>query len=257
VLRARALGLLANPALACVLLATHHTGTDHTTDQTGTDQTGWEPSTAHSAAALGRTLLTADAATRGTVLDRLRPRTVLYLHLNPTDPTVARAEGLGPTSLAQLRDWLGIDEHADRITLRPVLGFPGQRAVDAYETPPDLAEALRIRHPHEIFPWGTRRSRTSDLDHTTPYQTGHPEQTGPHNLGPLARGHHNLKTHGTFTCHQPLPGLYLWRTPTGHWYRVDHHGTHALGRDIPEIIRQRRHARSPVEYAFHDLLTAA
>jgi hypothetical protein len=58
------------------------------------------------------------------------------------------------------------------------------------------------------------------------------------NLGPLARGHHRAKTFGGFTCHQPLPGLYLWRTPTGHWYQVDNTGTTALGPATPDLVHQ-------------------
>jgi hypothetical protein len=42
------------------------------------------------------------------------------------------------------------------------------------------------------------------------------------NLGPLARGHHRAKTFGDWQLHQPLAGLYLWRTPTRYWFRVDH-----------------------------------
>ncbi|MDX6302352.1 MAG: hypothetical protein QOF53_3566, partial [Nocardioidaceae bacterium] len=30
---------------------------------------------------------------------------------------------------------------------------------------------------------------------------------------------------------QPVPGVYLWRTPHGYWYRVDADGTHALGKN--------------------------
>ena len=40
-------------------------------------------------------------------------------------------------------------------------------------------------------------------------------------------------------CHQPLPGLYLWQTPSGHWFRIDHTGTTPLGRQRPEILRQQ------------------
>jgi hypothetical protein len=105
-----------------------------------------------------------------------------------------------------------------------------------------------LAHPVEVFPWGTTssRSRTVDADHTEPWvppdEGGPPGQTRLGNLGPLARGHHRAKTLGGFTCHQPLPGLYLWRTPTGHWYRVDHTGTTALGRDVPDLVRQLRDA---------------
>ena len=101
-------------------------------------------------------------------------------------------------------------------------------------------------------------SRSADLDHTVAYVSvedgGPPGQSRIGNLGPLGRGHHNTKTYGGFTCHQPLPGMFLWQTPTGHWYQVDHHGTHPLGRATPRILRQRstsgsRTSRMDVHFA--------
>jgi hypothetical protein len=195
------------------------------------------------------------------VLDRLRGRTVLYVHLAeealhtgtgtptgtcmgmgmgagmvPSAGPVARVEGLGPVSREQLTEWLG----TDTVIIRPVIDPTDMVAADCYETPEDLAEALTLRHPYEVFPFGTLLSRVADKDHTRPYldpdRGGPPGQTGLHNLGPLGRRHHRAKTLGGFACHQPLPGLYLWRIPSGYWYRVDHTGTHPLGRDRPEIL---------------------
>jgi hypothetical protein len=53
--------------------------------------------------------------------------------------------------------------------------------------------------------------------------------------------------------------MFLWRTPTGHWYQVDNHGTHPLGRDRPAILRQREQPppASPTEQHFTRLLDAA
>jgi hypothetical protein len=194
------------------------------------------------------------------VLDRLRGRTVLYLHLAEEalatqagahpGSRVARAEGLGPLSLPQLREWLG----TDTVVVRPVLDPAGLTPVDSYEIPRDLAEALTLRDPFEVFPWGTLGSRHADCDHTKPYRPpgapgddgGPPGQTGLHNLGPLARTHHRAKTFGGFACYQPVPGLYFWRLPSGHWYQVDHTGTYALGRAAPPILEAQdpRHGSS-------------
>ncbi|MGZ4461152.1 MAG: DUF222 domain-containing protein, partial [Nocardioidaceae bacterium] len=53
-----------------------------------------------------------------------------------------------------------------------------------------------------------------------------------HNLGPLGRRMHRVKTHGSgWTHHQPEPGVYHWRTPHGYRVRVDATGSHWLGRD--------------------------
>ena len=122
---------------------------------------------------------------------------------------------------------------------------------------------MQLTHPFEIFPWGTLLSRKADKDHTIPYvpmdEGGPPGQTRLDNLGPLGRGHHNAKTEGAFTCHQPLPGMFLWRTPTGHWYQVDSQGTHPLGRETPAILRQQERppGSSRMELHFTDIINAA
>lgn len=68
------------------------------------------------------------------------------------------------------------------------------------------------------------------LDHTDPYRWDDTSgQTGPANLGPLARGEHNSKTHGTWTATSPHPGVYLWRSPHGYYYLVTNQGTQHLG----------------------------
>ena len=135
----------------------------------------------------------------------------------------------------------------DQIVVRPVLDPLGSGPVDAYESPPDMREAVEMSSPFEVFPWGTAPSPACDLDHTDPYairRAGEPPpgQTQTRQPRPLSRRHHNLKTHHGWRCFQPLPGLFLWLTPSGYWYRVDHLGTTPLGKDEPAVIRQRRDA---------------
>lgn len=183
--RARALALLADPARACLMLAAGPAqAVSGTTVELG--------------AAFGQLLEQQGPE----VLRRLRPRTVLYVHLAAQTP------------------------------------------LDAYEIPPSLAEVMELREPFEVFPWGTAPGGRADLDHTEPWcgsgADDRPGQTGAHNLGPLGRHHHRAKTFGSFRCYQPLPGLYVWRSPSGHWFRVDHTGTRALGRETPAILRQLR-----------------
>jgi hypothetical protein len=135
----------------------------------------------------------------------------------------------------------------------------GATPVDAYETSGQLREAQTLLTPFEIFPWGTQPARETDSDHTVPYRDpdegGPPGQTALGNLGPLGRRHHIAKTFSGFTVHQPLPGLYYWRTPTGWWYQVDHRGSRPLGREAPAAVRPvlsvaaARHM-SPTEDAF-------
>ena len=98
--------------------------------------------------------------------------------------------------------------------------------VAAYEIPDRMREAVTLIHPQCVFPFCTMPSARADLDHIDSYRNG--GATTPHNLAPLCRHHHRLKTHTGWT-YRPLdpvtdPGTYLWtdphdidylRTPTG------------------------------------------
>lgn len=172
-----------------------------------------------------------------------------------------RTEGLGPATIAQVKDWVSSRLGADHVTVRAVLDPAGQHPVDAYEIPVRMREAMVQLHPYEVFPYGTLPSRRADGDHTDAYLDpdlgGGPGQTSVENLGPLGRRHHRAKTMGAFRCYQPLPGLYLWSTPTGRWYQVDHTGTRALGRRTPRVIEQQRARLSPLEVCLVDLVAVA
>jgi hypothetical protein len=277
--RTQALVLMANPFAASLLIARRAGAApaplapeaEHAPEPEGST------SAVELAAAFGRELAAAGPA----LWKRLRPRTVLYVHLSDAAvaslnreaapgnaaPGVARVEDLGPAGLTQLRDWLGQGWDHDALEVRPVIDPDRQTPVDDYQTPPAMAETMRLREPFETFPYGTTPSRSpgaagADLDHSIPYtpptRGGPPGQTGLHNLGPLSRHHHRAKTFGAFTCHQPLPGLYLWATPSGHWYRVDPTGTHPLGRETPAILRQRHDPDplTPAEQHLRGLLAA-
>ncbi|MBY9076116.1 hypothetical protein K1X13_14870 [Nocardioides sp. WL0053] len=148
---------------------------------------------------------------------RLLPTVTLYVHL--TDHTlatghgVARWEGEGPVSAQYVRDFLG---PTSRFTIKPVIDLAGQAAVDAYEVPDRLREAVHLRTPADVFPYASNTSRRMDLDHTRPYRhTASAGQTGMDNLGPLGRFHHRVRTHGNWAVEQPFPGIYLWRAPHG------------------------------------------
>ena len=125
------------------------------------------------------------------------------------------------------------------MTVRPVLDLEVDHPVDGYEVPDRLREQVRLRTPAEVFPWSGNLSRRKDLDHTVPYLSpdrgGPPGQTRVGNLGPLSRYGHRVKTHGRgWRHHQPVPGVFLWRTPHGYWFRTDHTGTHRLGKNPSE-----------------------
>ncbi len=84
----------------------------------------------------------------------------------------------------------------------------------------------------DYWPWAVSTSRAVEYDHPTPYvlvdHGGPPGQTGTHNSGPLGRRHHKWKTHAGYTSRQSGLGRYVWTTPHGLAFVVDHHGSRAI-----------------------------
>jgi hypothetical protein len=145
---------------------------------------------------------------------------------------VARMEGVGPVTIGQVREFLGHTQ----VSVRPVIDLDADHPVDGYEVPDRLREQVWLRTPAGVFPWSGNLSRGKDLDHTVPYlapdRGGPPGQTRAGNQGPMTRFEHRIKTHGRGWRHrQPVPGVFLWRTPHGHWFRTDPTGTHPLGKN--------------------------
>lgn len=156
--------------------------------------------------------------------------------------------GVGPVTVGQAQRWLG---HC-RVTVKPVLDLAGVAPVDGYEIPDRLREAVHLLSPADVFPYATSTRRCGDIDHTVAYTppmtdraagaTTHPgddpsaDSGGPPaptrigNLAPMTRFHHRIKTHGRWKVVQPYPGVFVWRSPHGRLYLVDHTGTRRLPR---------------------------
>ena len=134
---------------------------------------------------------------------------------------VARSETMGPIVKAQLAQLFA--NH--RITVTPVVHAEDEPAVDSYEIPQRIAEAVRLRDVCEVFPYSSRLARRLDLDHTVAYVAGVEEQTRPDNLGPLTRRVHRAKTARQWQLRQPAGGVFWWRSPRGQTYRVTPQGT--------------------------------
>jgi hypothetical protein len=169
---------------------------------------------------------------------KLLPRAILHVHisrdaLNSTTCTdaVTRVEGIGPILGGQVRDWL----QSCQVTVRPVVDLADIQPVDGYEVPGAMRSALYDRSPFSCYPWSNHTGRRLDADHTQAYRwprTGDPPrpgQTGLHNLGPLGRSEHRLKTHGLWSVRQLEPGSYVWRTRYGRVVVVNDTGTHDFG----------------------------
>ncbi|MFS3129624.1 HNH endonuclease signature motif containing protein, partial [Nocardioides sp. Bht2] len=89
-----------------------------------------------------------------------------------------------------------------------------------------MAEQVRQRDPHCVFPHCARSSADADLDHITAYdETGPPGQTTPENLAPLCRRHHLAKTHGRWRYQRTKDGNYLWTDHRGQTWLVTTVGT--------------------------------
>jgi hypothetical protein len=174
--------------------------------------------------------------------ERRRRKAVLHLHLHEAALAglvagVARVEGgIGPVPLDRLRELLG---HA-HVTIKPVRDLADRIRLSCYEHPTDLKERIHLITGGDTFPYSGSEGLGADYDHPTPFvpmdQGGPPGQTGTHNSAPLGRRHHRWKTHGRYTSRQCGDGRYLWRTPHGLYYLVDHHGTRPLPPDIGQLI---------------------
>jgi hypothetical protein len=170
----------------------------------------------------------ADLSNRGQV----RPgQTEIYVHL--TDHTLAtgtgvlRAETVGPLLASQLTELIGHGPY----TVKPVIDLNDAVSVNAYEIPTRIRERVRLLHPVELFPYGTREtSRTIDLDHIEPYDPlGPPGQTSTTNLAPLSRFGHRVKTHARGWNVRRLDHKTLeWTTPHGFVFEVGPAGTHRV-----------------------------
>ena len=164
-------------------------------------------------------------------LSPLAPRAVLYVHLHEAalsgGDAVARVEGLGPVSVSTLCGLLG----RTRLTVRPVRDLSSRVRSTSYEHPESLKEQTYLRTGGDYWPFATSTSRRVDYDHPTPYDdTGppRPPQTGSHNSGPLGRRHHRWKTHSGYRSRQCGEGRYVWLTPHGMAFIVDHLGTRPI-----------------------------
>ncbi len=87
--------------------------------------------------------------------------------------------------------------------MQPVIDLNQGAAVDAYEIPAKLREAVHLIHPGDTFPFAANLSRKVDLDHQVPYAEG--GKTSTDNLGPMTRTHHRIKTHAGWQVRQPFP----------------------------------------------------
>ncbi|MBM7516140.1 HNH endonuclease signature motif containing protein [Nocardioides nitrophenolicus] len=156
-------------------------------------------------------------------------KVVLNVHVTDTSLVGANRvarwdEGRCPVTTAQVREWLQARDTT--IIVRPVIDLADHVPVDSYEIPDRHRTRVALRDPTCRFPHCTRPSTRCDLDHHRPHGAGGP--TCPCNLVPLCRRHHRAKTHSRWRYDIPDPATYVWTSPSGFRFRVDHRGTHPL-----------------------------
>lgn len=223
VLRAKALGVLANPAYALALqqrdlqqsLLEPPAPSDDVVPGANVATQSEDDGQRHDPHCLGMV-----CGTITTPLARLRPTLELAVHLH-TDAVghltgVARIEKAGHITTGLLAALLGDVE----VTVQPVIDLPEMPLEDQYRPSARMRRAVELAMAHEAFPFSGRASRRLDVDHTSSYIPRAEGQTRIGNLGPLSRKAHRLKTAGIWGLRQPVPGRFEWESPLGMEYVV-------------------------------------
>ncbi len=157
-------------------------------------------------------------------------KVVLNVHVTDTsltgdhplvNPVGRWDEGRCPVTTAQIREWLR--SKSTTIIVRPVIDLADHVPVTAYEIPDRHKTRVALRDHTCRFPHCTRPATRCDIDHHQPHDQGGP--TCPCNLVPLCRRHHRAKTHSAWRYDTPMPATYVWTSPNGYRFRVDHRGT--------------------------------
>ncbi|MET0434764.1 MAG: DUF222 domain-containing protein [Cellulomonas sp.] len=226
----RVLGAGGHPVAADgTVLPSHRDGAHEDHDAFGL-VTGPDPEPAPAEVAPAR----ADApAARPRVGGESAARAVVHLTMSlatllGADDAPGDLAGYGPIDAQQARAMaLDLGSTWRRVVTDPLSGTVLDVGRTTYRPPAALADHVRHRDKYCTAPGCPVPATRCDLDHTRAY---HPPTDGTpprplgttcaHNLGPLCRTHHRLKTAGILRVHQPTAGEFIWRTPTGHAFRV-------------------------------------
>ncbi len=185
---------------------------------------------------------------------KVRRQVLLHVHLSEAALRagqsdclhLARVEDTRTVVTAeQVRTWCGshVGGPDVQVVVKPVVDLDEHINVRAYEVPDRLAEQSELRDHNCVFPWCTRPARRCDKDHVVAHDRDGP--TCSCNVAPLCRRHHRLKTHAPWSYVPLDPGSYIWTSPHGYQYLVDHTGT----ADVTATARRGRplppHALQP------------
>ena len=242
VLRAKALGILATPALALGLQqqalnpATTQPAVQHPLLEDPSQ--GPEPEDIHGAgpAVVRRPVLDPEtgrvnrdphqcighACGRITVPPgKLQPKSKVYIHVDDQDLSrlggAAFIEKVGWISSLTLKNLLG----GKNVTIQPVIDLNTIPSELQYRPSARMREAIQLVFPTEAFPYSHTPSRGLELDHTVAYRKScRDPQTGVGLMGPLHHKVHHAKTVAAWHAQQRTPGEIVWRSPLGFQYTV-------------------------------------
>ena len=137
-----------------------------------------------------------------------------------TDDAPAELEGYGLIDPEVARAWARGGTWR-RLVTDPYSGTVLDVGRTRYTPPADLAEHVRFRDLECARPGCATSAWHSELDHLRAFGTNASVDGGPtaaHNLAPLSKGCHQIKTHAGFQVLRVRNGAYRWTTPTGHTY---------------------------------------
>lgn len=142
------------------------------------------------------------------------------------DP-VARNATRDRAVLDQLvRDWCGrTDTH---VTVQPVIDLADHDETTVHQIKTRTQVRSDLIGWTCVFPWCTKPARACDHDHIVPFNHEDPAAGGAScdcNIAPLCRHHHQLKTHAGWRYTPVETGTWLWADPHGQQFLRDRDGT--------------------------------
>jgi hypothetical protein len=134
------------------------------------------------------------------------------------DALPAVVEGFGAITAEAARAFAA-DATWRRLLTDPVSGALLDYGRTTYAPPQALRDFVVAQDRTCRFPTCSWPAESSDLDHEPVWADG--GRTSPDGMISLHRRHHNSKTHHGCQIDEPAPGVLIWRTATGHTYRID------------------------------------
>ncbi len=138
------------------------------------------------------------------------------------------------------------------VTIRPVLDLAEDLTYTGYVAPPRLKEQLALLNSgYCTFPHCHRRARTSDVDHQHPAGRGGATRSA--NTHRLCRKHHRAKDKGHWHVAQPAPGIWIWASPANATYLV----TNGTTTPLNGILTRAEHHPEPATHPDPTTATAS